>query len=310
VLTEATGTSALEFAQQNLFEPLGIKDVLWPADPQGVNRGWGDIYLHPHDMAKIGYLWLNKGEWQGKQIVSRQWVESSVKKQIAADSGEDYGYGWWIGRGEEPEYGADGMGGQRIRVLPRLNVVLVTTGGGFAAYEISPYLEAALNDNGEPLPANPAGVASLDEALATIALSPDTAKPAPPLPAMAKEVSGKTFVFAPGSVLKTMRLEFEDSEEARFELTVATDEPTRGGPVGLDGVYRISPAPSGNKLPEAFRGYWADAMTFVLDYDRIANNEAFTVRMSFSGEPVERMVMEIRERSGGLLKGEATVQNP
>jgi len=82
ILQQATGMTALDFARQNLFEPLGIHDVIWPADPQGVTHGWGDLYMHPHDMAKLGYLWLNHGQWGGRQIVSRAWVEDSAKVQI------------------------------------------------------------------------------------------------------------------------------------------------------------------------------------------------------------------------------------
>jgi len=70
ILQQATGMTALQFAREYLFTPLGIRDVIWPADPQGVTRGWGDIRLHPHDMAKIGFLWRNRGVWDGRQVVS------------------------------------------------------------------------------------------------------------------------------------------------------------------------------------------------------------------------------------------------
>ncbi len=98
VLQQATRMTALEFARQNLFEPLGIRDVIWPADPQGVTRGWGDIRLLPSDMAKIGFLWRNLGAWDGKQIVSREWVVNSVKPLISTGEDEHYGYGWWVRR--------------------------------------------------------------------------------------------------------------------------------------------------------------------------------------------------------------------
>ena len=70
-MQQATGMTALDFARRYLFEPLGIQDVLWRTDPQGFSRGSEGIYLHPRDMAKLGYLWLNRGAWDGKQIVSR-----------------------------------------------------------------------------------------------------------------------------------------------------------------------------------------------------------------------------------------------
>ena len=96
ILQQATGMTALDFARKNLFEPLGIQEAIWPTDPQGYNNGSAYIYLHPRDAAKIGYLWLNRGQWEGKQIVSRDWVKNSVKAQIKTGEGDDYGYGWWV----------------------------------------------------------------------------------------------------------------------------------------------------------------------------------------------------------------------
>ena len=90
ILQQATGMTALDFARQNLFEPLGIRNVVWESDPQGYSHGWGDLYLTPGDAAKIGYLWLNSGVWEGKQIVPAAWVEDSVKVQMEAIP-DDYG---------------------------------------------------------------------------------------------------------------------------------------------------------------------------------------------------------------------------
>ena len=69
IISQATGSSALEFARRELFQPLGIENVIWPSDPQGVSYGWGDLHLRPRDMAKIGYLWLHQGRWEGRQVV-------------------------------------------------------------------------------------------------------------------------------------------------------------------------------------------------------------------------------------------------
>src|SRR3990172_382657 len=69
ILQEATGMTALDFARANLFEPLGITDVYWPADPQGYTHGWGDVCLRPGDMAKLGFLFLHQGQWGDQQVV-------------------------------------------------------------------------------------------------------------------------------------------------------------------------------------------------------------------------------------------------
>ncbi len=93
ILQEATGMTALEFAQENLFGPLGIQDAIWNVDLQGYNRGWGDLYLTPESAAKIGYLWLHHGTWDGRQIVPDAWVVNSVQAH-STPVDHDYGYGY------------------------------------------------------------------------------------------------------------------------------------------------------------------------------------------------------------------------
>jgi CubicO group peptidase (beta-lactamase class C family) len=132
ILQEATGMDSLAFAEQHLFGPLGISDVAWRTDPRGVYVGWGDMRLRPHDMAKIGYLFLNEGMWDGEQIVSAEWVHQATQKQITAGTLSDgYGYQWWVdGNGY---YMALGYGAQFIFVIPDLDLVVVFTSSLFDA---------------------------------------------------------------------------------------------------------------------------------------------------------------------------------
>ncbi|MBM3239713.1 serine hydrolase [Candidatus Poribacteria bacterium] len=234
ILQQATGMTALEFARKNLFEPLGIQEAIWPTAPQGYNNGSGDIYLHPRDAAKIGYLWLNRGQWEGKQVVSRDWVENSVKPQIKTSEGDDYGYGWWVTPGSGV-YTAAGRGGQYIKVAPFLNAIVVPTGGGFDYDEIDPLLTAALVDPDKPLPEKPAGVAQLEAALRTI-VQPPEAQPVPTLSETAKAISGKTFVFGQNPLkMETMSVEFGGSAEAILHIKLAGGK-FESWPIGLDGV--------------------------------------------------------------------------
>jgi CubicO group peptidase (beta-lactamase class C family) len=95
ILIQATGQTALDFAWDTLFGPLGMREVIWPADAHGYNHGWGDLMLYPRDAAKLGQLWLNGGVWNGRQIVSKDWVETAVTaKATTSEEGLDYGYGW------------------------------------------------------------------------------------------------------------------------------------------------------------------------------------------------------------------------
>jgi len=98
ILQQATGMTAAEYAEANLFEPLGITNFYWPADATGYTRGWGDLALHPHDAAKIGFLFLHQGQWESSQVVSREWVKTATDAHISTGRDEDeyYGYGWWV----------------------------------------------------------------------------------------------------------------------------------------------------------------------------------------------------------------------
>ncbi|HSL44021.1 MAG TPA: serine hydrolase [Anaerolineales bacterium] len=289
ILEKATGMNTLEFARANLFEPLGIHDVVWSTDPQGTPNGHGELYLHPHDTAKLGLLWLHGGQWDGQQIVSREWVEASSKLQISTgpNYGADYGYGWWIARpGDDPTFKADGRGGQLVLVFPAMDLVLVTTGGGFELDDVDDYLVAAIGKT-NPLPDNPAGVADLQAALDEVA-QPLAAQPVLPLPDMAQVISGHTYLFDDNPYrLASLRLDFDQTAEASLSLTYYGDMHDRQGFVGLDGQYRFSQAWEGSReFTQGLRGAWTDAQTFVLYYNEIASPNAMMLNVHFDGEHV------------------------
>jgi CubicO group peptidase (beta-lactamase class C family) len=253
ILQEATGMTALDFGRQYLFEPLGIRDVHWQSDPQGYTHGWGDLYLKPGDAAKIGYLWLNQGVWEGEQIVSASWVADSVTAHSRA-GGDGYGYGWWV---SEDSYYALGRGGQNIRVYPGYNAIVVTTASAFDYDQIEPLLTAAFVDPDQPLPGNPAGVADLDATLSALAGAP-TPWPVGPVPGIAGMISGKTYVFGPNPAeLATLCPDLDDPEVAT--LTMRLEGRDVIWPIGLDGKYRV--APDGQGL----RGYWTEPQTLVIE---------------------------------------------
>lgn len=125
IITETTGEAALEYAMENLFQPLGISDVEWEDDAKGINWGHDRLYMRPRDMAKIGYLFLRGGEWDGKQVIPESWVRDATTKRMDADIFPGYGYQWWIG---DWYYCAMGYAGQFIYVFPDQDMVVVFTG--------------------------------------------------------------------------------------------------------------------------------------------------------------------------------------
>ncbi|MGD8943507.1 MAG: serine hydrolase [Desulfobacterales bacterium] len=125
ILQQKTGTNALAFAQEHLFKPLGISGVSWPSNPRGITVGYGQIYMRPRDMAKFGYLYLNNGLWEDKQIIPSRWIKDSTRKHASTRGPMDYGYQWWtMGSGA---YTALGYYGQFIFVVPQKNIVAVFT---------------------------------------------------------------------------------------------------------------------------------------------------------------------------------------
>ena len=126
ILQQQTGINALLFAEKYLFGPLGISDVSWPSNTQGITIGYGGLHMRPQDMAKIGYLFLNNGLWEDKQIISSKWIKDSAHKYVSTAESFGYGYQWWIT--ESNENYAMGYGGQYIFVVPDHNIIAVFTG--------------------------------------------------------------------------------------------------------------------------------------------------------------------------------------
>jgi CubicO group peptidase (beta-lactamase class C family) len=272
ILQEATGMTSLDFARQTLFEPLGIREVFWQSDPQGYTRGWGDLYLTPQDAAKIGYLWLNNGVWEGTQIVSAAWVADSVQphSQGAMDG---YGYGWWV---SADSYYALGRGGQNIRAYPSYNAIVVTTGSGFDYDQIVPLLTAAFVDPDKPLPPNPASVTKLDGTLTALAQAPHPL-PVGPVPDTAKAIAGKTYLFGPNAAdLESLRLELPNTTEVTLYMKLEGRDVI--WPIGLDGTYRLSSTGQG------LRGYWVDPQTLAIE---VFEDGLSTLRSHFEEGGVE-----------------------
>ena len=127
ILEEATNSSMEYFASEYLFEPLEITSTLWEYDPDGLPLGGEGLYLKTRDMAKIGYLFLSEGMWEGEQIISKEWVNISTYEHVTISNSSDYGYQWWISETYN-SYRASGFGGQQIHVFPEDDLVVVFTG--------------------------------------------------------------------------------------------------------------------------------------------------------------------------------------
>jgi CubicO group peptidase (beta-lactamase class C family) len=148
VVRRATGRRLDHFADTVLFAPLGITTRRWYRMPGDVVFASGDLELRPRDAAKIGLLFLNRGMWNGRRVVSNDWVDRATARIVRPGRehawADWYGYGWWhwdltAGGRTWPAYMASGWGGQWIVVVPAADLVFVSTGGNY--------------DRAEPMPA-------------------------------------------------------------------------------------------------------------------------------------------------------------
>jgi CubicO group peptidase (beta-lactamase class C family) len=293
IVTRATGMSALQFAQHRLFEPLRIKDAAWPADPQGVSYGWASLRMHPRDMAKIGYLFLHQGAWDGQPIISSNWIQRATRRQVVVpNSKANYGYGWWIGTQElSGAYFAAGRGGQRVVVWPEKDLVVITNGAGFDPVQLAPLLLAAFKSN-QPLPENKIAYALLQEKIA-LALTPPKPTTHRELPLQADKVSTRTYVFEPNLLdIERISLTFEGQDEAELVLQLGSKEIK--APVGLDGIYRfVELSPEDPTL--AIKGHWINDNEFVIDYTEANGIQHFQVTSLFRDD---KITMKIEDLTG------------
>jgi CubicO group peptidase (beta-lactamase class C family) len=158
VLTRSLGEAASEYAKSELFAPLGITHVSWAKDRDGNSHGFSDLRMQPRDMAKLGYLWLHHGAWEGRQIVPAEYLNAALSPQVSVQPGVQYGYGMWIypergHAGGPPDFEANGVGGQRIAVVPSLDMVVVITGAGLDANNVASLISGAVRAD-TALPSN------------------------------------------------------------------------------------------------------------------------------------------------------------
>jgi len=273
IISRTTKKMELDFGKDVLFTPLGISDLYWATDPQGNTSGCAALYLKPTDMAKLGYLYLNKGKWDTLSIVTPGWVSTSLQKHSYYPYGSDYGFLWWL----HPSIGVNeawGSGGQHIAMLADLNMVVVMT-GGYADYPgdqiftticrdyITPAVKSSL-----PLPANVKGKNQLDSLIQKYAQPPD-AKPVPALPQQALTMSDKIYEFDANPLnFQSASLHFQNDTNIA-SLTLKSIDGTSVTQIGLDDVYRINP--TNDLLYNACKGYWQDARTFIA-YNSITVN--------------------------------------
>jgi hypothetical protein len=279
IVKQVTGHSVHEYLKPRLYDPLGITGATWTENAEGVNMGASNLRIRTEDIGKLGQLYLQQGRWNGRQLISRQWVALATKKEIDTgknDSSWGYGYGYQFWMNPTGGFRADGAYGQYSMVFPAKDTVVVITSESAdketTMHTVWDHLYPALTDN-RPLPPNAAEYHRLQEELKTLALLPPSFNPQSPLSA---NWSGKTFLLDKNQFnAKAVSFRFEN-DRTIFTL-IEEGKPDIVITCGIDKwILKGNRKPSAHSLfslrridfdsPVAASAGWKDEHTLVLTF--------------------------------------------
>jgi CubicO group peptidase (beta-lactamase class C family) len=277
-IARATGQNLEAYAAQHLFAPLGITRWRWRKDPQGHAVGGFGLYLHTRDMARLGQLYLQQGEWNGKQVVPRAWAQRAFAPTVDMDiPGLRYADGWW-GMPRRRAYMMVGFNRQLIVVLPDLGVVAAATGRShYPFHDLISHLERAAKSASAIAPDGGAH-AKLQARVAAAAAEPAQASPgiAPAIPARsAWQVDDNRIG------VREIALDFAATPPA-FRIKLRTRE--MAGLIGLDGRFA---AGEDAGTPVFTRARWIDAHTLEVEQRWPEEASAMSYVLKFAGDLLE-----------------------
>src|SRR6267142_779721 len=248
IVQKVTGMTVLAYLKPRLFEPLGIDSPTWVADPQGISAGAYGLSLRTEEIARFGQLYLQKGNWKGKQLIPSQWVEEATARQTANGSAPnsdwDQGYGYQFWRSRHNTYRGDGAFGQYCMVIPEFDAVVVITCGVGVMQSVMNLVWNKLLPAMKPsrLPENAVARRKLEAKLAGLVVKLPSGQPTMPL---ASKVSGKWFAFPKNDRdIEAVSFDFNSSTPV---LNVRTTGREIRTPIGI-GSWRKTPNGFANGL--------------------------------------------------------------
>ena len=282
IVQKVTGQSVLDYLRPRLFEPLGIENPTWEASAQGVSLGGFGLSIRTNDIAKFGQLYLQRGNWLGKQLVPSEWVDqaSSLQTSNGSDPKSDWsqGYGFQFWRCRHGFYRGDGAFGQYCIVMPQYDAVVAINS---ATKDMQAELDTLWDIlvpafHAEPLQPDPEGDARLAGLLGALCLRTQEGSATS---STAGAVSGRTYVLEPNP-LGLVSVSLETAQGGTNTVTVTTREGTSRLPCGF-GSW--SKAMRGSE-PVAATGAWTsgDTYSFKLCGYRTPFIDSFDLR--FSGD--------------------------
>jgi CubicO group peptidase (beta-lactamase class C family) len=198
IVQKVTGQTVLDYLRPRLFEPLGFKDPFWVSSPQGITAGAYGLSIRTEEIARFGELYLQKGMWNGKQLIPATWVQQATAIQTSngssPDSDWDQGYGYQFWRSRHNSFRGDGAFGQYCMVIPELDAVVAITSGTRNMQQVMNLVWDKLLPAMKPgrLPENPAARRQLESRLAALRVKFPAGSASSPI---STSVSGKWFEF-------------------------------------------------------------------------------------------------------------------
>ncbi len=288
IVQKATGMTVLDYLRPRLFEPLGIEHPTWETSPQGISAGGFGLSIRTEDIARFGQLYLQKGKWQGKQLVPEAWVEAATARQTSNGSNPksdwDQGYGYQFWRCRHGAYRGDGAFGQYCVVMPEQDAVIAITSG-------VKDMQAVLNlvwdkllpaMKPSPLPADDEARQKLEHTLKGLSLRPQEGSGSP------AKVSGKKYVF-PANQRKLEAITLEsDGKDGAVTLVARFDGVEQRIACGR-GAWQKGRVAWGSlpQQPAAASGAWTADDTFTAKLCFYETPFIVTVSLKFSGKELQ-----------------------
>jgi CubicO group peptidase (beta-lactamase class C family) len=265
IVQRITGQRLVHYLTPRLFAPLGFSNPTWETSPQGIDVGGWGLKATTREIAAFGQLYLQKGVWEGRQLIPAEWVSAATARQVPngpspnPDWEQGYGYQFW--RCRHGAYRGDGAFGQFCVVLPEQEAVVAITSGVQNMQSVLDLLwEHMLPAFGAtPLPENPAGQAALAERLAGLRLPTPAGAASSPL---AEQVAGRRFAVGPNEDrIESVELDFGVDGDV---LVLRDDRGEQRLGLGRGAWTRGTLALGGPPAPVAASGAWADERTYAV----------------------------------------------
>jgi len=294
IIQKITGMKLIDYLTPRLIEPLGIEDSWWEESPQGINTGGFGYNIKTEDIACFGQMYLQKGKWNGKQILPEAWVEQASAKQVPNDSQQNIdwrqGYGFQFWRCQpHGAYRGDGAFGQYCVIMPEQDAVLAITS---AVADMQQPLTLAWDlllpaMKASALAEDAAGQAALKAKLARLTLPPPTGSASVP---MAAKVSGRNYKADANDVnIETVCFDFAESSFTAVFNRDGKDYPVTGGySRWQEGETRFFSRPQDHgEAKVVVSGVWTSDDTFTMTTRLYETPFFVTTSAKFNGDQVE-----------------------